>query len=386
MTDTIIEQEVVAPKVAEKNIFEDSEWSEVAPIKEAKKENNVEPQPKEELPVEKQVEIPKEETPSVDYNKYVKDKFGFDNEEIAISEIAKLKEKTGTKFANEASEKFYKLLKEGKEDEVLSFLSEKKKLDKLSSATIDNIDIASEIVKLGMQYKYQGLSPEEIDFKFKRMYGVPAMPQQKEDELDDEYEVRLNEWKEKKEIAESELVIEAKLTKPEIQKLKSELKLPDIQAANENVATDQEELDRLAKIDAEFAQKVPETVKSFNGVSVAATAKYGDVELPIEVKYIPNNAEKAVIEAGLKDGQYLAKRWFDEQGVPSATKIADDIFFLENKQAILQKVATEAAAQAFEQYQKNRSNLKLNGEQQRTFVPVNKAEALKKEESFWDES
>jgi len=354
------------------NAFDDSNWSDAPP--------EITGTPAAAEPAK--VEAPEPtKIPAVDYNQYVKEKFGFDSEEVALAEIAKLKEKPETKFANEQSEKLFKYLQEGKEDDVLNLLSQKKKYDRLSTAEVNNVDIAADIVKAAMQAKYKDLTADEVEYKFNKTFSIPAAPKQKDDELDEEFEERLNDWKFKKEEAEKDLIIEAKLVKPEIEKLKTELVLPDLKspAAETNIQSS-EEAARMEKMHKDYEASIDNTVKAFGNIEVKA--KVGEDELPIS--YVVTEQDKAELSSHLRDADYIPKRWFDEQGVPKSQAIAEDIFWLQNKSAVIQKVANDAAAKALENYIKNRSNIKLNGEQQQTFVPNDKSPEQLQADAIWD--
>jgi hypothetical protein len=80
-----------------------------------------------------------------------------------------------------------------------------------------------------MAQKYKDLTREEIDYKFNKQFGIPNRPVQKDIETDEEYQDRLSNWESKARDVETELMIEAKLAKPELERFKSELVLPDIQ-------------------------------------------------------------------------------------------------------------------------------------------------------------
>ena len=95
----------------------------------------------------------------VDADEWLKGQFGWDNADAAkveIEELRKLRENANTQaeieFANEQSAKFFKLLQDGKEDDLYSFLEQKKKIDRLSSADL-NQSTAAEIIKLNMHTK-----------------------------------------------------------------------------------------------------------------------------------------------------------------------------------------------------------------------------------------
>lgn len=164
-----------------------------------------------------------------------KEKFGYDTPETAIKEIEELRAYKATpivpeiKFENERSEKIFKAIAAGKLSEVHSLLDEELKIDKLGAAEL-NKDTAADIVKLAMQLKYrdQKLSPQEIDYKFKKQFAIPPKPIQSSTEDQEEYDARLQTWQSVVEDKEMELMIEAKLARPELQNTKQKLVFPEI--------------------------------------------------------------------------------------------------------------------------------------------------------------
>lgn len=353
------------------NAFDDNSWVESPNEAEAKVETQT------------QQESPKVETKSdFDINSYVKEKFGFENEEEAINEITRLREKKQESFSfeNEESEKFFKLLREGKEDDVYNFLTEKKRVEKLVNSSVDNVDIASEIIKASMQSKYKDLSADEIEYKFNKDFKIPPKPEQKYDQSDDEYNDELAAWERQKSVIEKEIIIEAKLVKPELESLKKDLRLPEIE--QNQVSEENQELYQAVR--KSYEENLNKEYSNFAGFNV--TAKCEDAELP--VAFIPTETEKAALKDKLFDfdpNDYLDKRWVNENGGIRIQQAMRDIYLLENFDAIVQKVANESAAKMLEYNIKNRANLNLNGlGSQRQVNMADKTFAEKQESAIWD--
>ena len=150
-------QESVQENVQAFNPFSDSAWSETPDFA-----NNVTQQPEEQTTTTSPDTQEEYEEEVVDADEWLKTQFGWENADAAkaeIEELRKLREGSSSKaeveFANEQSAKFFKLLQEGKEDDLYSFLENKKKFDRLSSITDLDTRSAAEIIKLNMQQKAQ---------------------------------------------------------------------------------------------------------------------------------------------------------------------------------------------------------------------------------------
>jgi len=376
MAEALSETQVEQPQVVtqQSNPFDDKTWLEQPNLSQENLAANAEPI------------IENSNEPN--YNDWVKTEFGFDSVEVAKQEFdnyKKIKESTPQeiKFENEQSEKVFKSLREGKIDDVYEFLATQKKVDKILNAEISENN-AEEIIKLSMQNKYKDLTADEIDYQFNREFKFPKKPSQGLDETDDEYEESINDWSnECKEITKG-MIIQAKLAKPEIAKLKSELVLPTLESKPTNQPT-QEELQNIEKWQKDYESSVEAEYKVFDGVSI--TAKCGDAELPIS--YQPTETDKTALKDRLLDFdavKYMGDRWIEPTtNTVNVKKAIGDLYFLENKDAILQKVANDAAAQMFEHIKKQASNIQLNTNTQTSFQPNVKSKIETFAEGVWND-
>jgi hypothetical protein len=320
------------------------------------------------------------------YNDWVKTEFGFDSVEVAKTEFdnyKKIKEATPQlKFENEQSEQVFNLLKDGKTDEVYSYLDKQKKIDKILNADITESN-AEDIIKLSMQNKYKDLTADEIDYQFNKQFKLPKKPSQSLDQTDDEYEDVLKDWTSECNEVKKGIIIEAKLAKPEIAKLKSELVLPTIEPKPQNQPS-QEDLQKIEKWQKDYESSVEAEYKNFNGVNV--TAKCGDAELPIT--YSPTDEDKTALRNNLLDFdavKYLEQRWVDATSqTVDVKKAISELYFLENKDAILQKVANESAAKMLEFIKKTNSNIQLENTGKPNPVITDKSDAQTLHDKIWE--
>lgn len=321
----------------------------------------------------------------VDYNQFVKETFGYetlDEAKAEFEQLKKLKEEAPSQtFANDESKILYQAWLEGKKDEVLDYLSNQKKIEKLATGEV-NANTAEEIVKLTIKQKNKSLTDDEVDFVFNQQFSIPAKPTQRADEYEEDYNARLAEWEEKAQVVQKRLIIEAKMSQPEIEKLKSELVLPNIQSANQiSPEQKQEELRMNEEIRKQFEQSLETGYKSFDGFNVTFKDETAGIEIPIS--YVPTEEEKATLKNELSDfdhTEYFGNRWFSADGKPQIKNMMADKYFLENKEKIMQKVANEAAQQMRLKMIAMQSNINLKGNaNQQVFAPQsNDMDALAK--------
>lgn len=182
----------------------------------------------------------------------IKSKFNYQTAEDAIKEIEELRalKNNPIKYENAESERLHKAIIAGKEkrQEALAILNRQDKIEKLIETEV-NKDSAADIVKMGMQLKYQDLTPEEINYRFNKQFALPPKPIQTDIEDDTEYQNRVTTWQEQVNDKTMELMIEAKLAKPEIANANTKLELPNIENPLEQEylkwKKDMEEVDKL---------------------------------------------------------------------------------------------------------------------------------------------
>jgi len=316
-----------------------------------------------------------------------KDKFGWENEEQAIAEVENLKKKADSpiEFANEDSRKFFEYAKEGKVDDLYSHLTRKIQLDKLASADATDLKQAEDIVKLSLKSKNIDLTDDDVDFLFRKKYSLPQKPEQGL-ESDDEYQKIVSNWEAQVEDRKRELVIEAKLAKPDLEKLRSELVLPDIQKGEDPKiaeARQQTELQQLTKLRESYLSTLESEYSKFNGFET----KYKDEEVEIPVSFIMSEEEKVALKEELKDfpvDEFINSRWFNKDGSPNINQLMADVTLLRKKDDILQKVVNEVGANVSKHYRKVKSNINVTGSPHNTQTGSGQSDIDKQIEFIWN--
>ena len=168
-------------------------------------------------------------TPSFDPSQFLKEKFGFESVEQAEQELKRAKDfkEPEFNFENDISKTLFQAIKEGKTDEVYDILNQQKRLEKLTTADVDT-NIAVDIIKTNIANKYKELNSDEVDLLFYEQYYTPQKPEQGYDETDEDYSQKLKTWQSQVDYAEKKMIIDAKVYRPDLAKLKADIKLPDI--------------------------------------------------------------------------------------------------------------------------------------------------------------
>jgi hypothetical protein len=297
-------------------------------------------------------------TQSFDSNQFVKERFGYDSVEQAEQEFKKLKEQPSFEFKDDVSKSLFDAIKEGKADDVYEILNQQKRLEKLTSSELTP-DLAAEIVKTNIKNKYKDLSADDVELLFYDQHFVPLKPEQGYDESDEDYAGKVKTWQSQVDYAERKLMIEAKVIRPELEKLKSEIKLPDIYNEAGREAESQEEFEMMQQARSIYEKTLDSDFQSFNGFNVSV--KDEDVEIPISFNV--GEDERLTMKNDLMDfdsDSYLENRWFYKDGKPNVQQIMADKYLLENREKIFSKIANEAASQRLLAHLKKNGNININ--------------------------
>jgi len=295
---------------------------------------------------------------SFDPNQFVKERFGYETVEEAENEFKKLKEKPSFEFKDDISKTLFDAIKEGKADDVYEVLNQQKRLEKLTNSEL-NSEIAAEIVKTNIKNKHKSLSDEDVELLFYDQFFVPLKPEQGYDESDEDYAAKVNQWQSQVDYTERRLMIEAKVLKPEIEKLRSEITLPDIYNESGRQAESQAEFEVMQEARSIYERTLDSDFQSFNGFSVSV--KDEDVEIPISFNV--NEEERLAMKNDLMDfdsDSYLENRWFFKDGKPNIPQIMADKYLLENREKIFSKIANEAASLRVLAHIKRNGNININ--------------------------
>jgi hypothetical protein len=375
------EETVTTTQVAQNfDPFNDEGWVEPANVDTTTKiTTNVEEPPK----TEETTKVETQTTPN-----YLKDLGGWETEESAKEEIQNLRKLKDSvpKFANEESEKVYKLLAEGKVDEVTEIYSQKKRISNLITGEV-NEKTASDMIKLNLQVKHKDLTPDEIDFIYNQKYSVPEKPEQGLTEEDDEYNKRVSTWNNQVEAKRKELIIDAKLARPELEKLNTELTLPDIsQKVEVSKEPTPEDVEAAKKLADAFREQGKKTVSEFDGFT--ATIKNDEVEIPVvyslsdDEKLQVNEKLNQFAESGFNANALFAQRWVKKDGSLNVSQITRDWALLLNDGNISKKYVNDAAAKMIAHQKQVKSNIKVTG-QNETFNPGQKSQQTEMADTIW---
>lgn len=276
-----------------------------------------------------------------------KEKFGYEKVEDIFAEIEKARtvkdvppQPQEIKFENEQSKKLFEAIRGGKQKEAYAILAEQERLESLTSNPVTK-ENAADIIKMGMQMKYKTLSPEQIDYKYNKSFGIPKEPVQSAIETDEEYEERVAEWKDKVADIEMERIIEANAIVPDLDAAKSKLVLPEIeQTVDEQYVQWKKSLDEQAAAEAETLQ----AYQAFKPSDISIGLDFIDEKNNVKTNFnwIPDEESFKKAQEMVIDAEKYYAKYKNSDGSPNRKKYLMDIYFAENKEKIIMEAMKQA--------------------------------------------
>jgi len=282
----------------------------------------------------------------VDYFGQIKEKFGYQSHEDAIKEIEDLRAFKAAppvkeiEFENDDSKRLFEAVTKGDRATVYQILKKEQEINQFITAEVTP-ETAAGIVKLGMQLKYKDLSAAEIDYKFKKTFAPPPKPVQDLNEEPEDYNVRLSAWQEMADDKNMELLIEAKLAKPELEAAKSKLVFPDI------VTTEDEAFVQYKKALEQQTQIQAEQEKS-NAAIIAAYKALTPKEIGVKLNFIdepnkinfdfefePDPESFSKTMPMVMDTQAFFDSFNDKDGNPDRKAFLEAVYFAKNKNQVI---------------------------------------------------
>ena len=335
----------------------------------------------------------------VDADEYLRQNLGYQSWEEAKKEVEELKKlreaqsNTNLKFENEDSEKLFKALLGGKEEEVYEVLSRKKEFERLEKLDVSDPKQAEQVVFMSLRLKHPQLDEAEIRDIYNEQYFKYPKPVQDVTETDEEYAQKVEQWEAQNQAIDRKIVRDAKISKPEVLQLKTKIELPEIKSgtAAQSQQPSQEDLAQFEAQKQSFLNSANDVLKTFNGFT--ATVKDKDVEIPVsydlsvEEKKSVQDYVQNFAENGLDANAIFANRWLNEDGSINAARMAKDIALLVCEDKLTQKYVNDAAAKRLEKFLAERKNIDVNGGQRETILTSNKETQMQAvQDFFWNQT
>lgn len=267
-------------------------------------------------------------------------------------------------WENEVAKNIYDSLVNGNVSEIADVLYEQKVLSEL-----DKMD-ESDILKLRLAYEYPDLTPQEIEEEFASKYSVDK---DFDESLMTEEEIaakRKQIEKQEKAIAR-ELKKDVREAKDYLQTLKQDISFPDIlsqfqeqtqpsvnteEIVSQYLKTQEEEQTKAYEQARQMYEQSIETgLNAFEGFNV----NYKDEEVQFDGKYALTPEEKAQLQNDLKAfdlESFYGPRYYKD-GKYDTKQLAEDVYFLQNRDKIVNSMVTQAVSKAKADLLKSMKNI-----------------------------
>ena len=272
-------------------------------------------------------------------------------------------EKIKFEWENESAKNIYDSLVSGNLSDVADVLYEQKVLSELDSMS------ESDVLKLKIAYDYPELSPEEIEEEFDAKYTIDK-DFDKSMMTDEEIASKMKQIEKQEKAVARELKKAVGEAKDYLQTLKEDISFPDIlsqfqesqpvvntdEVVNQYLKSQEEEQSKAYQQAREmFEKSIDEGLKNFEGFNV----NYKDEEVQFDGKYSLSVEEKAQLQNDLKDfdlESFYGPRYYKD-GKYDTKQLAEDIYFLNNRDKIVNSMVTQAVSKAKSDLLKGMKNI-----------------------------
>jgi hypothetical protein len=256
-------------------------------------------------------------------------------------------------WESEVAKNIYDSLTTGNISEVADILYEQKVLSEL-----DKMD-ESDILKLKIAYDYPDLSPEEIEEEFASKYAVDK-DFDESTMTDEEIAAKRKQIEKQEKAIARELKKDVREAKDYLQTLKQDISFPDIlsqfQEQSQPSVNTEEVVSQYLKTQEEeqakayeqarqmYEQSIDSGLNAFEGFNVS----YKDEEVQFDGKYALSPEEKAQLQNDLKAfdlESFYGPRYYKD-GKYDTKQLAEDIYFLQNREKIVNSMVTQAVSKA----------------------------------------
>lgn len=270
-------------------------------------------------------------------------------------------------WGNDIAKNIYDSLVSGDISDVADTLYEQKVLSE-----IDKMD-ESDILKLKLAYDYPDLTPQEVEEEFQAKYGIEK---DFDESLLSEEEIsakRKQIEKQEKAIAR-ELKKDVREAKDYLQSLKQDISFPDIlsqvqknpqsnvnheEFVNQYLTAQQEEQAKAYQQAREvFERSIDDGLKNFEGFNV----NYKDEDVQFDGKYALTQEDKAQLQETMKAfdlESFYGNRYYKD-GKYDTKQLAEDIYFLQNRDKVVNSMVTQAVSKAKSDILKSMKNIDYN--------------------------
>jgi hypothetical protein len=303
---------------------------------------SVEQQP--EVVVEQKTETSKE-LPSFDVNNYIKEKFGFENEEAALAEITALKNAKEEKalaelrFANEEMKKIYEYAANGKEEELQEYFSKRSVIKNIENKTPD------EKLKLYIKLQNPLFDEELIEDEYKSLYEVD---EESSKFLDEEYNVDKIKLKKEKIRVQQRIATDVELANKFFEQYKTKIDLPSITKDDEDYEAYKASISNQSKVQSE----VIEAYSKFKPEDISFKTKFVDEanKQSFDLSYSADKESFEEVQKLVCNDELYYKQYFNEDGSPNRSKFIRDVYIAKNFEKIAQQIALQTKNEVMRWY------------------------------------
>lgn len=279
-------------------------------------------------------------------------------------------------WKDEFSKTIYDKLVNKDVSELADMLYEQKVLSSLD--TMSDADV----IKLQMAYEYPDLTIDEIEEEFNSKYKVD-MDIDEDMLTEEEIQGKRKQLEKQQKAISREMKKTVREAKESLQQMKKDIDFPDIlsqiqstnnapiseDAISQYLAKQQnEQQEAYAQARKAYESSIQDGLNSFDGFSV----NYKDEDVQFDGKYNLTQEDKVSLQESLKNfdlESFYGNRYFKD-GKYDTKQLAEDVYFLQNREKVVNAMVTQAVSKAKADLLKGMKNIDYSN-QPRTSSAMN---------------
>lgn len=251
-------------------------------------------------------------------------------------------------FKNELSKKVFDAIISGKYSDIAPIISEQAKLSNLDKLPTEDL------IKMQMKYENPDMSDADINKEFAERYEFEEEKVDTSFMTDEEIASHNKSIEKSKKKLDKEMKRDARDAAKFLSEKREDIDIPNINDYMKSFAPKQQdnskEVEEYNKYMQQERQKYEDSIEPSLEKVPTFEMDYKDDEVNFKVNFAPNKEDLGAMKDKLKSftlEDYFGPKYYNqEKGEYNTAKLADDIYWMENREKIVKSIVSQAVSSA----------------------------------------
>lgn len=251
-------------------------------------------------------------------------------------------------FKNDISKKIFDAILSGNYSDIAPIISEQSKLSNLDKLPTEDL------IKMQMKYENPDMTDSDINKEFAERYEIEDDKVDKSFMTDEEIASHEKSIEKSKKKIEKEMKRDARDAARFLSEKREDISMPDINEYIKSTTSKQpdnsKEVEEYNKFMESERKKYEDSIEPSLENITAFEMDYKDDEVNFKVNFLPNKEDLGAMKDKLKaftlEDYFGPKYYNSEKGEYNTAKLADDIYWMENREKIVKSIVSQAVSSA----------------------------------------